>query len=172
MKGPTAALLLSTLAFPSSHTDGFRVRRPGRLSRLGGNTMMAHRIGVYYGTVGQNTEAVAVGIVDAFKASCPDEPDIAGSEPMYIDDVESVSEFLKYDSLVLGCPTWNTGADEERSGTAWDDLYYDSMQELSLAGKKVACFGCGDSIGYGENFCDAVDELHSVCKARGAEMFG
>ena len=60
MKGPTAALLLSTLAFPSSHTDGFRVRRPGRLSRLGGNTMMAHRIGVYYGTVGQNTEAVAV----------------------------------------------------------------------------------------------------------------
>ena len=56
MKGPTAALLLSTLAFPSSHTDGFRVRRPGRLSRLGGNTMMAHRIGVYYGTVGQNTQ--------------------------------------------------------------------------------------------------------------------
>ena len=58
------------------------------------------------------------------------------------------------------------------SGTAWDELYYDSMQALDLKGKKVACFGCGDSIGYGENFCDAVDELHEVCKARGAEMFG
>ena len=90
---------------------------------------------------------VAEGIVNAINAAHPDEPDIAGTEPLYIDDVESVNEFTKYD-FILGCPTWNTGADEERSGTAWDDLYYGDVQGVSLAGKKVAVFGCGDSIGY------------------------
>lgn len=26
------------------------------------------------------------------------------------------------DGLIVGAPTWNTGADEGRSGTAWDDV--------------------------------------------------
>ena len=147
--------------------DGFRSQTLLRSGRRSGNpsparaprrsSLEAHRIGVYYGTVGQNTESVAEGIVEMINAANPDEPDIAGTEPLYIDDVESVKEFEKYDALILGCPTWNTGADEERSGTAWDDLYYGDMQGLSLTGKKVAVFGCGDSIGYGENFCDAID---------------
>ena len=147
--------------------DGFRSQTLLRSGRRSGNpsparaprrsSLEAHRIGVYYGTVGQNTESVAEGIVEMINAANPDEPDIAGTEPMYIDEVESVKEFEKYDALILGCPTWNTGADEERSGTAWDDLYYGDMQGVSLAGKKVAVFGCGDSIGYGENFCDAID---------------
>ncbi len=36
--------------------------------------------------------------------------------------------FAKYDSLVVGTPTWNTGADTERSGTGWDEIYYSEMQ--------------------------------------------
>ena len=152
---PSSLPLAVMLSLPVASTAWVAGRRatPSRRSAA----LAAHRIGVYYGTVGQNTETVAEGIVNAINAAHPDEPDIAGTEPLYIDDVESVNEFTKYDSLILGCPTWNTGADEERSGTAWDDLYYGDMQGLSLTGKKVAVFGCGDSIGYGENFCDAID---------------
>merc|ERR1712194_18060 len=47
----------------------------------------------------------------------------------------------------------------ERSGTAWDDFIYGDLAGLDLAGKKVAIFGLGDHGGYGDNFCDAMDEL-------------
>ncbi len=43
---------------------------------------------------------------------------------------------------------------------------------LDLKGKPVAVFGLGDSIGYGEYFCDAMEELYSSFKASGAKMVG
>merc|ERR1711862_309001 len=76
-----------------------------------------------------------------------------------------------YDGLIVGCPTWNTGADEYRSGTSFDD-YLDEIKELDLGGKPVAVFGCGDSQGYGDNFCDAIEEIHSTFAAAGAKMLG
>ena len=27
-----------------------------------------------------------------------------------------------FDGLIVGSPTWHTGADTERSGTAWDEV--------------------------------------------------
>ena len=62
----------------------------------------------------------------------------------------------------MGTPTWNTGADTERSGTGWDEIYYTEMQNVNnVAGKKVAVFGLGDSVSYSENYADATGE---VCK--------
>jgi flavodoxin len=43
---------------------------------------------------------------------------------------------------------------------------------LSLQGRKVAVFGCGDQHGYGDYFCDAMEELHSSFAAAGADMVG
>lgn len=77
-----------------------------------------------------------------------------------------------YDGLIVGAPTWHTGADSERSGTAWDEFLYGDLTGLDLSGKKVAIFGCGDSGGYSDNFCDAMDELASCFKAQGAEIVG
>ena len=50
--------------------------------------------------------------------------------PFEIDELQgSVAKtFAEYDSLVVGTPTWNTGADTERSGTGWDEIYYGEMQ--------------------------------------------
>ena len=62
---------------------------------------------------------------------------------MDIADV-AVSDLSSYDSLIVGAPTWHTGADEGRSGTAWDEAYGD-IRSLDLSGKKVAVFGVGDS---------------------------
>merc|ERR1712007_169330 len=77
----------------------------------------------------------------------------------------------EFDGLIVGTPTWNTGADEYRSGVAWDDLI-DDIKGLDLAGKPVAVFGCGDSQGYGDNFCDGIEELHETFAAAGAKMMG
>jgi flavodoxin I len=54
------------------------------------------------------------------------------------------------------CPP---GADMERSGTGWDEIYYSEMQDLKIAGKKVAVFGLGDSVSYSENYADATGEV-------------
>merc|ERR1719362_1987652 len=83
----------------------------------------------------------------------------------------SAEDLAGYDGLIVGCPTWNTGADEYRSGTAWDDLL-DEIKGIDLAGKPVAVFGCGDSQGYGDNFCDGIEELHETFAAAGAKMVG
>merc|ERR1712109_362234 len=71
----------------------------------------------------------------------------AGVEAMDVGEI-GAEDLAGYDGLLVGCPTWNTGADEYRSGTAWDDLL-DDIKGVDLAGKSVAVFGCGDSQGYG-----------------------
>merc|ERR1719353_447745 len=76
---------------------------------------------------------------------------IAGETSFPVDEIDGVEDLMDHELLLVGCPTWNTGADTERSGTDWDDLYYedDGLPSLDFAGKKVAVFGCGDSSGYG-----------------------
>ena len=76
------------------------------------------------------------------------------------------------DALICGAPTWHTGADEQRSGTAWDEFLYDRLPSLDLSGKKVAIFGLGDQGSYGDNFCDAAGELYDCFSAQGATMVG
>merc|ERR1712182_194998 len=84
----------------------------------------------------------------------------------------SGDDVAAFDGLIIGAPTWHTGADTERSGTAWDEFIYGDLTSLDLAGKKVAIFGVGDSAGYSENFCDAMDELATCFKGQGAEIIG
>merc|ERR1719152_414703 len=55
--------------------------------------------------------------------------------------------------MIVGCPTWNTGADEMRSGTTWDH-YLETIK------------------GYDDNFCDGIEELHDTFAAAGAKMVG
>merc|ERR1719373_1074872 len=116
-------------------------------------------VGLFYATQTGNTETAAGKIAEA-----------AGLEAEDIGDVEA-EDLAGYDGLIVGCPTWNTGADEYRSGTAWDDLI-DEIKDVDLSGKPVAIFGCGDSGSYGDNFCDGIEELHSTFTAAGAKVIG
>mmetsp|Transcript_92325 Transcript_92325/g.244074 ORF Transcript_92325/g.244074 Transcript_92325/m.244074 type:complete len:96 (+) Transcript_92325:2-289(+) len=43
---------------------------------------------------------------------------------------------------------------------------------MEFGGKPVAVFGCGDSVHYSNNFCDAIEEIHSAFQAAGARMIG
>merc|ERR1712118_441571 len=121
---------------------------------------MGMGVGLVYSTTTGNTETVAGYIAEATGLEMTDIADLSG------DDVAA------FDGIIVGAPTWHTGADTERSGTDWDEFIYGDLTGLDLAGKKVAIFGLGDSSGYGDNFCDAMDELSSCFSAQGAEIVG
>merc|ERR1711968_419136 len=117
-------------------------------------------VGLVYSTTTGNTETVA-GYISAK----------TGLEAVDIGDLDGAG-VAAFDGLIIGAPTWHTGADSERSGTAWDDFIYGDPTSLDLAGKKVAIFGLGDSSGYGDNFCDAMDELKTCFEGQGATVIG
>ena len=117
-------------------------------------------IGLYYGTSTGNTETVAGYIAEA-----------AGVEAADIGDAED-ADITGADGLIIGAPTWHTGAEEQRSGTTWDDWLYDTLPNLDITGKKIAIFGVGDQQSYGDNYCDAAGELYDLFTAKGAKVFG
>merc|ERR1712224_1011053 len=110
--------------------DGTRVGCRGDLACV-------RAVGLFFGTQTGKTEDVAGKIAEA-----------AGLEAQDVGDI-SASDLTGFDGLIVGAPTWHTGADEQRSGTAWDD-YLDEIKALDMGGKPVAVFGLGDQAGYGE----------------------
>lgn len=134
--------------------------RAGALRGCRGSRACLRAVGLFYGTQTGNTEEVA-GVLGKK----------AGVDAQDWGDLAETGELAGYDGLIVGAPTWNTDADEYRSGTSFDD-YLDEIKGLDLGGKPVAVFGCGDSSGYGDNFCDAIEEIHSAFEAAGAKMIG
>jgi flavodoxin I len=119
-------------------------------------------VGIYFATTTGKTEDIAERLHDILPSA---------ESPKDLADVSDVTELSTLDGIICGIPTWNTGADSERSGTAWDTLL-EEIGSLNLSGKKVAIFGLGDSSTYTENFCDAMEELHSYFVKAGASMVG
>ncbi|KAK9814564.1 hypothetical protein WJX72_007895 [[Myrmecia] bisecta] len=132
---------------------------PSRRSRRGPGPCFAE-IGLFFSTSTGHTEEVASFIQE----------ELGTAEPQEIGEVE-LSSLEEYDGLVVGAPTWNTGADEARSGTAWDDVLA-NIAGLNLKGKPVAVYGLGDAIGYGDYFCDAMEEVYRNFEEAGAKMIG
>lgn len=94
-----------------------------------------------------------------------------GAVPINLGRVDVLGDLNVYDGLIIGAPTWNTGARKNWSGTSFDG-YLDEIRELDMSGTPVAVFGCGDSFERRSNFCDAIEEIHSAFKAAGAKMIG
>ncbi|HET6560029.1 MAG TPA: flavodoxin [Prolixibacteraceae bacterium] len=76
-------------------------------------------------------------------------------------------EFLSYDNLILGVPTWFDG----ELPNYWDE-FVPALEELDMKGKTVAIFGLGNQVEYPENFGDAVGIMAEVVRKRGAKMIG
>ncbi len=119
-------------------------------------------VGIYFATTTGKTEDIAERLHGMLNLA---------ESPKDLADVTDINELAELDGIICGIPTWNTGADSERSGTAWDSML-EEIGSLSLTGKKVAIFGLGDSSTYTENFCDAIEELHSYFVKAGASMVG
>mmetsp|Transcript_38394 Transcript_38394/g.56071 ORF Transcript_38394/g.56071 Transcript_38394/m.56071 type:complete len:203 (+) Transcript_38394:203-811(+) len=115
---------------------------------------------IWYSTSTGNTETIAGYIAEASGLSANDIGDA------------TADEISGADALIVGAPTWHTGADEQRSGTSWDDWLYDTLPNLDLDGKKVAVFGCGDQESYSDYYCDAAGELYDQFVAKGCKVYG
>lgn len=163
------SMALNVVPAPLSH----QCRRvPGRAARLQAPALKGSRaisrrsvavsakIGVFYSTSTGNTEEIAEWFSD--ENDCEAAQDIG--------DIE-LSTLSEYDGFIIGAPTWHTGADVARSGTAWDDVL-DEIAALDLSGKKAAIFGLGDSGAYGDYFCDSMEELYQTFKSAGCEIVG
>jgi flavodoxin I len=154
-------------------------------------------IGIYYASTTGNTEAAAEWVKDlmvrsklvwlgSFSSTRPSlclrffqtdrTPKTSLKQPGETTEIQEIGEagisgLEAHDGLIVGAPTWHTGAASERSGTDWDG-FLDDIKALDLKDKPVAVFGLGDSAGYGDNFVDAIEEIHDVFAAAGAKMIG
>lgn len=87
-------------------------------------------------------------------------------ETINVEDITS-NNFLKYDNLILGVPTWFDG----ELPNYWDEFVPD-IEDMKLKGKTVALFGLGDQKNYPENFLDGVGILGNLLEERGAKLVG
>lgn len=116
------------------------------------------KIGLFYGTQTGKTETVAESIQSEFGDDVIDLYDIANAQP---------EDFANYDVLLIGCPTWNIG--ELQSD--WEG-FSDELDQINFKGKKVAYFGTGDQLGYGDNFQDAMGILEEKISKLGGQTVG
>lgn len=172
MRSTSRSLLFAALL--TGHASGWTSRtirrHQRRLDDSYSTSRLQAQVGIFYGTSTGNTQTVADLIHQAFGSD-------VSCEPIDVDTLDkgTLSQvFAEHDALVVGTPTWNTGADTERSGTGWDELYYDKLPALKdiLNGKKVAVFGLGDQQSYSENYADASGELFDVFSDLGCKMMG
>ncbi len=111
---------------------------------------------VIYGSNTGNAEALAQSVASGFEE---------GGVEVTIKDVATAKgdDLASYDLVVLGSSTWDGLHDD------FED-FYQKMAGLSLAGKKAAVFGPGDSANYPDTFCESVDILEERLKQCGADM--
>ena len=96
---------------------------------------------------------------------------IPKSELKDLDYIDHTKELAESKALICCIPTWNTGADEQRSGTSWDQ-HIDNIPATDFSGKIVAIVGLGDSAAFSKYFCDAMEELYTAFHKAGAKMIG
>ncbi len=76
-------------------------------------------------------------------------------------------EFLKYDVIIMGVPTWFDG----ELPNYWDE-FVPALEDMNLKGKICAIFGNGDQKGYPENFVDGIGIMADLLESRGAKLAG
>ena len=119
---------------------------------------MTQKIGLFYGTQTGNTQSAAEMIQAVLGKDNVDLIDISGAR---------ADDFERYQFLIIGCPTWNVGELQ----ADWDG-FYSELDNIDFSGKKVAYFGCGDQVGYSDNFMDAVGILEEKISERGGQTVG
>lgn len=115
-------------------------------------------VGIFFGSDTGNTENIAKQIQKLLGSDVAEVYDIAKSTK---EDIE------KFDTLLLGIPTWYYG----EAQCDWDD-FFPTLEDINFDGKLVAIFGCGDQEDYAEYFCDAMGAVRDIIEPRGATIVG
>lgn len=114
-------------------------------------------VGIFYASTTGNTELIAEKIAVM----------LADQARLHDIAAEGLVAIPAYRQMILGIPTWDFGELQED----WA-LHWEALGQIDLSGVKVALFGLGDQIGYGEWFQDAMGALHDLLHASGAQMVG
>lgn len=113
---------------------------------------------IVYGSSTGTTEGVAGQIAEKFGVAEDAVKSAADT---------NAEEIAGYDLLLLGSSTWDDGELQDD----WSDLLPE-LGEQDLSGKKVAFFGCGDSEGYSDTFCNALGLLKEGLADTGCTFVG
>lgn len=117
------------------------------------------KIGLFYGSTTGKTESAAEMIQAEF----------GGESVVTLHEISEVqnSDFDQYQNIIIGSPTWDIG----QLQADWDG-YFEDLDNIDFSGKKVAYFGTGDAVGYGENFQDAMGTLEEKISELGGQTVG
>ncbi len=125
------------------------------------------KVGIFFGTDTGSTRKIAKQIQKQLG-------DEIASKPVNINKVD-LDDFLSYEYLILGTPTLGEGQlpgmECDCSEESWDE-FFPNFEGVDLSGKKVALFGLGDQVNYGEQFVDGLGELYDYVADCGPEMVG
>jgi len=109
---------------------------------------------IVYGSTTGNCETMAFTIKSV----------LADAEIKSVSDCNT-AELANYDTIILGSSTWGDGELQD------DFIDFDeALGNIDLSGKKAAIFGCGDSYGWSDTFCEAVTILENTLRKTGAEI--
>jgi flavodoxin I len=116
------------------------------------------KIAIFFGSDDGNTQSIAHRIALRL-----------GVETVDIYDISEVTQlnFLDYDKLILGIPTWDFGQIQ----SDWEDFWSD-VEEIDFSGKTVAFVGLGDQFGYADFFLDAMGLLYNVVSKTATNIVG
>ncbi|PKP34444.1 MAG: flavodoxin [Bacteroidetes bacterium HGW-Bacteroidetes-17] len=121
------------------------------------------KIGIIYWPKNGSVEATAQKIYAHFNESDADLMDITAV---------TAANLNKYDLIIIGGST--VGAEiweEAKPNNKWN-VFFKSLDEINLEGKKVALFGLGDQVLYPENFVDGLSVIYDEMKKRRAKLLG
>ena len=108
---------------------------------------------VIFGSTTGMTEAVAGKIAQTL-----------GCEAVNINAADAAD--FDAELLVLGSSTWGVGDLQDDWAAQLDEV------KGNFAGKKVATFGLGDSVGFADSYCVAAETIANAAKDAGATLVG
>lgn len=116
------------------------------------------KIGIFYASTTGNTERAAGLISDA----------LSGAADVEVHDVaaDGLDAMSGCDVVILGTSTWNYGELQD----TWAS--HETLDGISLAGKKVALFGLGDQGGFSDTYVNGMGILAEAAEAAGGELIG
>ena len=108
---------------------------------------------VIFGSTTGMTEAVANKIAEAL-----------GGTAVNVNAADA--QAFDAELLVLGTSTWGVGDLQDDWAAQLDSV------KANFAGKKVAVFGLGDSLGFADTFCVAAETIAAAARDAGATLVG
>lgn len=126
-----------------------------------------NKIGIFFGTDSGSTRLIAKMIAKRLG------PDLA-DKPLNVNRV-GAADFLEYDALILGTPTYGEGQVPGSATGVKDGSWAEFLPQIEgrdLSQKLIALYGLGDQDRYPGRFANGLAQLHAALAAGGARFVG